>query len=96
MPHFVIDSSENIVNTKTAEEIIKLVYETAEATGLFNPQAINVRINTFKNFKAGINEEAFISIFASIMEGRTDDQKNNLSRKIVTNLLNCSSDIMFG
>lgn len=93
MPHFVIDCSENILHSKSAEEIISLVYDTAESTGLFNPQAINVRLNIFRDFKAGINQQAFISIFASIMEGRTHAQKNDLSRKIVSNLVKLFPDV---
>ena len=35
MPHFIIDCSENILNIKSPQDIIQLVYDSAESTDLF-------------------------------------------------------------
>ncbi|MCF8366956.1 MAG: 5-carboxymethyl-2-hydroxymuconate Delta-isomerase [Bacteroidales bacterium] len=86
MPHFVIDCSENILLKVRAEKIISEIFNTALSTGLFNKNAINVRINTFKHYRAGDAEQDFIVVFASIMEGRTSEQKSDLSTKLVQNL----------
>lgn len=85
MPHFVIDCSENIIEIKPPQEIMKEVYQTAESTGLFSKGDIKVRINPFKYFDiADAND--FIHVFANIMEGRNADQKSDLSRKVVGKL----------
>ena len=86
MPHFVIDCSENIIAMKTPEAIMQAVYDTAEATGLFAPGDIKVRINPFKYYKLGEGKNDFIHVFANIMQGRNTEQKSNLSKKIVTAL----------
>lgn len=86
MPHFVIDCNEKIIKQKAPKEIMQVVYDTAEATGLFAKQDIKVRINPFEHYMTGHNPDDFIHVFANIMEGRTTEMKSNLSRKIVTKL----------
>ena len=86
MPHFVIDCSENIIQLKSPEEIIQKVYNTAESTDLFDKGDVKVRITPFKHYTIGNTQDDFIHVFANIMEGRTTDQKANLSKKIITAL----------
>jgi len=86
MPHFIIDCSENILESTAPELIMQAVYETAEATGLFAQGDIKVRINPFKYYQLGETKQAFIHVFANIMEGRHIDQKSNLSERVVRRL----------
>ena len=86
MPHFVIDCSENITKLRTPKEIIQKVYDTAESTELFDHGDIKVRINPFIHYNVGNTNDDFIHIFANIMEGRTTEQKANLSKEIVSGL----------
>jgi len=86
MPHFVIDCSKNIIQLKSPEEIIQKVYDTAEATELFEKGDIKVRINPFEYYTIGNTKNDFIHIFGNIMEGRTAVQKKNLSERIITEL----------
>ena len=83
MPHFVIDCSENINALKPAKEIMQKVYETAEHSKLFEPGDIKVRINSFSKYQLGTSKDSFIHVFANIMEGRTNEQKSLLSKKVV-------------
>ena len=86
MPHFVVECSENVIAIKTPEAIMQAVYNAAEATGLFVVGDSKVRINPFKYCKPGKSKNDFIHVFAYIMQGRNTEQKNNLSKKIVTAL----------
>lgn len=86
MPHFIIDCSENIISQKKPNEILQKVYDTAEATELFDKGDIKVRINTFKYYNIGNTKDDFIHIFANIMEGRTTSQKAHLSKAIIKEL----------
>jgi len=86
MPHFVIDCSENIIELVPPVEIMQKVYDTAEATNLFDKGDIKVRINPFKYYNIGNSNDGFIHIFANIMEGRTSEQKNRLSKSIISEL----------
>ena len=86
MPHFTVDCSENILELKDPKEILDEVFESAFSTGLFSKDAIKVRLNPFKySLVLGGNSD-FIHVFGNIMEGRTTEQKADLSRKIVSKL----------
>lgn len=86
MPHFIIDCSQNIIEKKSPEEIIQKVYNTATATQLFKEGDVKVRINPYEFFNNGNSNADFIHVFANIMQGRTSNQKKNLSEKIVKEL----------
>jgi len=87
MPHFVIDCSENIAEIQNPKDILEAVHLTANSTGLFDEADIKVRLNPFdKDYLVGGKQEDFIHVFANVMEGRTTDQKANLSKQIVTKL----------
>ncbi len=86
MPHFIIDCSENIILKNSPEDIMQIVYDAGESTGLFYKGDIKVRINPFKYYNIGNTKGDFIHIFGNIMEGRTAIQKSNLSKRIITEL----------
>jgi 5-carboxymethyl-2-hydroxymuconate isomerase len=96
MPHFVIDCSSNILDIQKPEDILESVHQAATKTGLFEESDIKVRLNPFnENYLVGGKQEDFIHVFANIMEGRTTEQKANLSKEIVTVLNNMFSNITF-
>nr|WP_321232986.1 5-carboxymethyl-2-hydroxymuconate Delta-isomerase [uncultured Psychroserpens sp.] len=87
MPHFVIDCSENVLKLNVPEETLLAVHKQAVESGLFDESDIKVRLNPFKdNYSVGGKKSDFIHVFANIMEGRTTDQKANLSHQIVKQL----------
>ena len=86
MPHFIIDCSEGILRSHSRVEIVEQVHNSAISTELFNENDVKVRINSFKIYSTGSKKEDFIHVFANIMEGRSIEQKLNLSRTIVANL----------
>lgn len=86
MPHFIIDCSENILQQKTPDEIMQAVYEAAEASGLFAANDIKVRLRPYHYFKLGEGKQDFLHVFGNIMEGRSTDQKADLSRRVIERL----------
>ena len=86
MPHFIIDCSEGILKSHSEEEIIKQVHSSAISSELFHKNDVKVRVNFFKKYSTGDKKEDFIHVFANIMEGRTIEQKLNLSKTIVKDL----------
>lgn len=93
MPHFIIDCSENVIEQKSPDEIMQAVYDAAGATGLFAENDIKVRLRPFQYFKLGTGKKDFIHIFGNIMEGRSAEQKANLSKKIIERLGEMFPDI---
>jgi len=65
---------------------MQAVYDVAEATGLFAVNDIKVRLRPYHYFKLGKGKRDFIHIFGYIMEGRSTEQKANLSRRIIKRL----------
>lgn len=86
MPHFIIDCTEELLKKQSPEKIMKVVYETANASGLFQPKDIKVRIRPYQYAFGTFSPQEFIHVFANIMEGRTADQKNALSESVVAKL----------
>ena len=94
MPHFVIDCSETILELKQPETILKAIHETAVNTGLFTEIDIKVRLNPFNDYYiVGGKKDDFIHVFADIMQGRSTEQKANLSRLIVSKLKSMFSEV---
>jgi len=86
MPHFIIDCSTDILKLHSEDAIIQQVHLSAVSTKLFNKNDVKVRINSFEKYSTGDKKEDFIHVFANIMEGRTIEQKVNLSKTIVRDL----------
>jgi len=86
MPHFVVDCSEDILSIHDEDTINEQIHICANSTGLFDESDIKVRINPFRTYIVGNKKEDFIHVFSNIMEGRTTDQKANLSKVIVEKL----------
>lgn len=86
MPHFILDCSERILDIQKPKKTIEAVFETAFETGLFERDDIKVRLNPFKFSLVQSGEADFIHVFGNIMQGRTDVQKADLSRRIVAKL----------
>ena len=72
---------------------MQLVYDAADASGLFAPGEIKVRINAFDQFLLAKGKKNFIHVFGNIMEGRTSDQKADLSRRVVAALKEMFPDV---
>jgi 5-carboxymethyl-2-hydroxymuconate isomerase len=65
---------------------MQAVFDVAEATQLFAVGDIKVRLRPYEYFKLAPGQTDFIHIFANIMEGRSIEQKANLSRNIIERL----------
>lgn len=93
MPHFIIDCSENIIRQKSPDEVMQAVYDVAKATGLFAANDIKVRLQPYQYVKLGTGKKDFIHIFGNIMEGRSTEQKANISKKIIERLNEIFPDV---
>ena len=86
MPHFEVDCSANITSTYDEAEIVQQVHNAANASGLFGEKNIQVRLKLVKHYSVGNEQVDFITIFANILEGRTVEQKADLSKTVVKHL----------
>lgn len=95
MPHFIIDCSQDILQQRTPDELMDAVYEVADATGLFAPNDIKVRLHPYPYYRLGAGKSNFLHVFGYIMQGRNTEQKANLSKQISIRLSELLPDISF-
>ena len=93
MPHFILDCSQNIIDSYDQESLIRQVHQVAEAAGLFNKNDIKVRINPYQKFLVGNQKEDFIHVFTYIMQGRSTEQKAELSKQVVKKLVSLFPEV---
>lgn len=96
MPHFIIDCSKEVLSNISQKEVNTKIHQTAVASGLFDESDIKVRMRPFENYMVGGSDETlFIHVFAYVMEGRTTEQKANLSKSIVAELKSLFPEVPF-
>ena len=93
MPHFVVDCSHAVLEPYSEDEIIERVHRAANSANLFDEDDIKVRLNPYLTYSVGNSREPFIHVFASIMEGRSIEQRAHLSRLIVGELVSLFPDV---
>lgn len=81
-----MDCSQSILEYHKEESILEQVHLIAYSTGLFEEGDIKVRVNPYKKFIVGNKADNFIHVFAHVMQGRTTEQKADLS-KLMVNML---------
>lgn len=95
MPHFIIECSQDILQQRTPDEIMDAVYSVAESTGLFAVNDIKIRLQPYQYYRLGEHKKNFLHVFGYIMQGRSTEQKANLSKQISIRLTELLSDISF-
>lgn len=95
MPHFIIDCSQDILQQRPPDELMEAVYDVANATGLFAPNDIKVRLQPYQYYRLGTGKKNFLHVFGYIMQGRSTEQKAHLSKQISMRLSELLPDISF-
>lgn len=88
MPHLVIGYSRNIHNL-SQEKLLKHVNHQLIATGLFQAKDLKSRIHKDEVFVIGDNDDTqgYIHAQLSVLSGRTEEQKQQLSQILLQALL---------
>ena len=93
MPHFILDCSEDVFERHQRSSVMRVVFQLAEASGLFDVGDIKVRLRPCRDYLTAGSREPFVHVFAYIMEGRTIEQKQALSAAIVSGLKELFPDV---
>ncbi|OZG75016.1 5-carboxymethyl-2-hydroxymuconate isomerase [Hahella sp. CCB-MM4] len=93
MPHFVMDCSEDVLDLHYEEEILQQIHSVVNGTGLFDEGDIKIRVNPYAKFSVGNRRESFIHVFSHILEGRSTEQKSDLSKALVDKLVSMFPEI---
>jgi 5-carboxymethyl-2-hydroxymuconate isomerase len=93
MPHFILDCSESLLSVHDKQQIMQNVMDVAVESGLFGVDDIKVRVRPYADFMTGTARRDFIHVFGYIMDGRTTEQKHDLSHSVVSRLKSLLPDV---
>jgi 5-carboxymethyl-2-hydroxymuconate isomerase len=79
MPHFVIEYSRQIADTVDLETIMDCVFYAAVGSEVMLPEDIKVRAVGFDYYRVAGKKSSFIHVTASLLDGRTDRQKERIA-----------------
>ncbi|MCL1073269.1 5-carboxymethyl-2-hydroxymuconate Delta-isomerase [Shewanella dokdonensis] len=83
MPHIVIEYAAVLRQQLDIGELVSKVHKGAIASGLFNPDAVKTRAYACDDYLLGQGDaNDFIHIRMSIMPGRSDSQKQQLTQSV--------------
>lgn len=93
MPHFILDLSPGVLARRAPEELLRVVHDAADTSGLFAKGGIKVRTRAYDHYTVGDTQHDFLHVFGHIMEGRTLEQRKALSASIVKRLKELLPDV---
>jgi 5-carboxymethyl-2-hydroxymuconate isomerase len=93
MPHFVIEYSRGLEMMADLNAIMNSAHDAGVESGIMNPDDIKVRATAYDSFRFAGNIESFIHVTVSLLEGRTDQQKEHLSVLLRERLARCCPEI---
>ncbi|HVW54619.1 MAG TPA: 5-carboxymethyl-2-hydroxymuconate Delta-isomerase [Rhizobiaceae bacterium] len=93
MPHFVIEYSRGIEKTVDLDALMTATHEAGAESGAMKAEDIKVRAIPYDTFRFAGNIESFIHVTISLLEGRSDPQKEHLAVLLRERLARCCPDV---
>ena len=93
MPHCILDCSRTMAQHAQLDEIIRVVHDAADGTGLFGKGDVKVRVHLYDHYTVGLVRRDFVHTIAYILAGRTEAQRKQLSAQIVNALKSLLPDV---
>lgn len=93
MPYFIIESNRNTINVIHSATLVQKVFDVALHSGLFARDNIKSRLKIYDESLVAGEDHDFVHVWGYIREGRTDQQKRELSENIVATIQNLYPDI---
>jgi 5-carboxymethyl-2-hydroxymuconate isomerase len=79
MPHFVIEYSRGIEETVDLDALMTAAHEAGAESGVMKAEDIKVRAIAYEAFRFAGNIQSFVHVTISLLEGRSDRQKEHLA-----------------
>lgn len=92
MPHMVISYAKPVENQIEIQTLVQEVWNVAEQSGLFTPASIKARALPVEHFVTGDTDQLFVHVDAKLFVGRTDDQKQDMIKRIFDKITSLVSD----
>lgn len=90
MPHLILEYTKNLDAEIKSKQLLEKAHAVMLNSGLFNPEAVKSRTRCLEEHLLGTQGEdtSFIHISVALLEGRTVEQKKELSKAITTCIKN--------
>jgi 5-carboxymethyl-2-hydroxymuconate isomerase len=82
MPHFVIEYARQLEDRVAIDEVMRTIFEAGARSGVMNPADIKVRAIPYDHFRPEGGIDAFLHLTVSLLEGRSDRQKEDLATAV--------------
>ena len=86
MPHVIIEHSSEVAEQIALNELIAAVHEAAFSSGLFPEYDIKTRAIAYQYHQTGQTHDAFVHVAVHLLDGRSDEQKSDLSERILARI----------
>ncbi|RYV02358.1 5-carboxymethyl-2-hydroxymuconate isomerase [Shewanella sp. OPT22] len=86
MPQFIVECSEDVLKQQSEKVMMAKVHSSAIASELFSENDIKVRLRSYDEYSIGNEAKPFIHVFSFILKGRSESQKEHLSKLVVGKL----------
>ncbi|MDV7341690.1 5-carboxymethyl-2-hydroxymuconate Delta-isomerase [Terasakiella sp. A23] len=92
MPHMVISYAKPVEEQVEIQKLVQEVWNGAEESGLFNPGAIKARALPVEHYVTANTDQLFIHVDAKLFVGRTDEQKQDMVKRVFDKMAALVSD----
>ncbi len=89
MPHCIIEHSDDVLKSVTQRQLIDSVLTGTKKSELFELDHIKLRTQSYEYYQKGeVEQDGFIHISLRILQGRTIQQRKDLSEKVLSEIEN--------
>ncbi len=86
MPHCVIEYSQGVTERVSVESLMAAVHDAAFSSGLFPEYDIKTRVIEYEHHRTGQTNDSFLHVAVHLLSGRDDDQKADLSGRVLAGI----------
>ncbi len=83
MPHVIIEHSEDVAGQIAIDDLIGAVHDATMSSGLFPEYDIKTRAIAYQHHRTGQTRDSFVHVALHLLDGRSDEQKCELSETIL-------------
>ena len=93
MPHFVIEYSRDLEDRYDLSEVMEITYESGVQSGVMIADNIKVRARPYEHYRILNDGDSFLHTTVFLLDGRTDQQKEQVALILQENLQNYLQDV---
>ncbi|MCO8168495.1 5-carboxymethyl-2-hydroxymuconate isomerase [Pseudomonas sp. 21LCFQ02] len=79
MPHCTIDCPASLARRVGEQTLLAAVHDAIDASGLFKPGDIKVRLALYEHYRCGTTQDDFVHVTLALFAGRSAEQRRSLS-----------------